>query len=265
MTTTLVTGGTGTLGRVLVPRLAALGHHVRVLSRRPQPPSATSTGAHAWFTGDLRSGQGVDAAVDGADVIVHCATSPRGEQVAAGNLIAAASRTSRPHLVYISIVGVDQVPMFYYKHKLATEKLVAGAGLPWTILRATQFHDLILTACQALARLPVMPVAAGVSFQPVDVREVAGRLAELASAPPAGRAGDLAGPQVATMTDLARSYLRASGRHRRLLAVRLPGASFAAYRSGGHLAPGRAVGRITFEEFLAEQLGPARERSRERR
>jgi uncharacterized protein YbjT (DUF2867 family) len=110
-----------------------------------------------------------------------------------------------------------------------------------------------------------MPVAAGVSFQPVDVREVAGRLAELASAPPAGRVPDLAGPQVRPMTALARSYLRASGRHRRLLPVRLPGATFAAYRSGGHLAPGRATGRITFEEFLAERLGTAQERSREPR
>jgi uncharacterized protein YbjT (DUF2867 family) len=255
MTTTLVTGGTGTLGRVLVPRLSALGHDVRVLSRRPKPSPSGPAGAHGWVTGDLRSGEGVDAAVAGADVIAHCATSQRGEQAAAANLIAAASRATGPHLVYISIVGVDRVSMSYYKHKLATENLISGSGLPWTILRATQFHDLILTFCQTLAKLPVMPVAAGVSFQPVDVREVAARLAELATGPPARRVPDVAGPQVRPMTDLARSYLKASGRHRPLLPVRLPGATFAGLRRGGLLAPGRAVGRVTFEEFLGERFG----------
>jgi uncharacterized protein YbjT (DUF2867 family) len=264
MTTILVTGGTGTLGRALVPRLSALGHDVRVLSRRPQPPPGSPAEAHAWFTGDLRTGEGIDAAASGADVIVHCATSQRGDEGAAGNLIAAASRAGGAHIVYISIVGIDQVPMFYYKHKLATEKLISGSGLPWTILRATQFHDLILTFCQALARLPVMLVPT-VSVQPVDVREVAERLADLAGAPPAGRVPDLAGPQVRPMAALARSYLEDSGRRRALLPVRLPGATFAAIRRGGLLAPDRAVGHITFEEFLAERPGTTRERSREPR
>jgi len=127
----------------------------------------------------------------------------------------------------------------YYRSKLETERLIAGSGLPWTVLRATQFHDLIARGCAALARLPVLPVPAATSFQPVDAGEVAARLAELAAEAPAGRVPDMAGPQVRTAAD-----------HRRVQPVGLPGRAAAALRRGDNLAPGRACGRVTFEEFL---------------
>jgi uncharacterized protein YbjT (DUF2867 family) len=251
MTSILVTGSTGTLGRALVPRLAAAGHTVRSLSRRPPPPSAQPG---AWATADLRRNVGLAAALDGMDVVVHCASAPRGDQTAARNLIAAA-RAGGPHLVYISIAGIDQVPLGYYKAKLATERLIERSGLPWTILRATQFHELILRLCAALARPPVMLVPAGFRFQPVLAAEVAGRLAGLAGQPPAGRVPDMGGPQVRDVRDLAASYLRASGRRRLVVPVLLPGRAFAGFRRGGNLAPGEATGTVTFEEFLAGRFG----------
>lgn len=244
----LVTGGTGTLGRPLVELLADQGAAVRVLSRRPSPVPAPP---YQWCTADLRHGQGLEAAVDGADTIVHCATAVRGDDLAAARaLLAAARRAGRPHLVYISIVGIDRIPMRYYRTKLEVERLVKDSGLPWTILRATQFHDLIAQGCAAAARLPVLPVPAASSFQPIGAAEVAARLAELATGKPAGRVPDVGGPQVRTAADLARSYLRASGRRRRVQPVWLPGRAAAALRRGALLAPGHASGRITFEEFL---------------
>jgi len=272
MSAILVTGGTGTLGRALVPSLAAAGHQVTVLSRRAQPaaaapadagpagagPAAATPAAAApvsWATGDLRSGAGIPAAVAGAEVIVHCATSMSGEAAAARNLTDAARQAGGPHLVYISIVGVDRVPFGYYRSKLAAEQLIAGSGLPWTMVRATQFHNLILAICAGAARLPVMPLPARFRFQPVEVTEVAARLADLAGGEPAGRAPDLGGPEIHPLAVLARSYLRASGRRRMLLAVPLPGAAAAAFRRGGNLAPEHATGRVTFEEFLARRLG----------
>lgn len=258
MTAILVTGATGTLGRALVPRLAEAGYQVRSLSRRP-PPASCPPGA--WATGDLRRDAGLDQAVAGMDVIVHCASAPGGgDRTAARNLIAAARRAGAPHLVYISIVGVDRVPAGYYRAKLAVERLIEDSGLPWTILRATQFHELILRGCELLARLPVLLVPAGTSFQPVSAGEVAGRLACLAGQPPAGRAPDLGGPQVRGTRDLAHSYLRASGRHRRVVPIRLPGRAFAGYRHGGHLAPDQATGTVTFDEFLAARFTSRRPR-----
>ncbi|WP_371614899.1 SDR family oxidoreductase [Streptomyces sp. NBC_00454] len=242
MSTILVTGGTGTLGRPVVERLRTAGHEVRVLSR-----SAPD------FPVDLRDGSGLDAAMAGAEVIVHCASSPRGgDDVAAGHLIRAAERAGTVgHLVYISIVGVDEVPLPYYRTKLKVERMLEASGLGLTILRTTQFHDLVAQALAAAARLPVMPLPAGVSGQPIAVEEVADRLAALAAGPPAGRVPDMGGPEVLTFEEAARAYLAATGKRRPLLTVPLAGKAYAGFKRGGHLTPSHAVGRGTFAEFLA--------------
>ena len=257
MATILVTGGTGTLGRRLVPRLLAAGSDVRVLSRRPRrdgDPAGVD-----WAVGDLRAGSGLADAVRGAAVVVHCASDfrrPRCDLPAARNLIAAASADGSPHLVYVSIVGVDRVPTGYYQVKLEIERMVRDCGLPWTILRVTQFHDLLCYVFQLLAKLPVMLVPPGVSDQPVDAGDVAARLAGLAVGEPAGRAADFGGPRVQPMADLARAWLAAAGLRRRMLPVRLPGQAFRAAAAGGLLAPSHADGRIGFDEFLREHVSP---------
>jgi uncharacterized protein YbjT (DUF2867 family) len=255
----LVTGATGTLGRGVVARLLVAGHRVRVLSRRPRPTSGPATAE--WVTGELLNGEGLAGAVAGVAAVVHCASDPRQPRVdvdGTRNLLQAARAAGTPHLVYISIVGVDRVPYRYYQAKLEAERLIQASRLPWTILRATQFHQLVLLVAERLARLPVVPVPAATSFQPIDAAEVADRLAGLATGPPSGRVPDLGGPQIRTTTDLARVYLAAAGRRRPVLALWLPGAVFAGFRSGGHLTPGRAVGRRASEQFLANQAGRRR-------
>ncbi|MFG1669258.1 SDR family oxidoreductase [Streptomyces sp. Y7] len=249
MTTILVTGGTGTLGRLVTERLRSGGHEVRVLSRHTQP-----------YAVDLRKGgAGLDAAVAGVDTVVHCATSTNGgDEKAAGQLIAAARKAGVRHLVYISIVGVDRVPLGYYKAKLAVERMVEESGLEWTVLRATQFHDLVVKVLGAMARVPVVLIPSGVPDQPVEVAEVADRLAELAVAAPAGRVDDMGGPEVRSFDSLARAYLEATGRKRLVLNVPLWGKAYRAFRSGGHLAPERAVGKGTFEEYLGRRAGGGR-------
>ncbi|GAA3133370.1 SDR family oxidoreductase [Streptomyces echinatus] len=246
MTTILVTGGTGTLGRLVTERLRADGHEVRVLSRRTQP-----------YAVDLRAGgAGLDAAVAGVETVVHCASTPKGgDEEAARNLIAAARRAGVGHLVYISIVGVDQVPLGYYRTKLAVERLVEESGLGWTTLRTTQFHDLLVTLCASLGRLPVLAVPAGVADQPVEAAEVAEQLVELALAAPAGRVPDLAGPEVHGLDSLARAWLRATGRRRPVVRVPLFGKAYRAFRAGCHLAPDRALGKVTFEDHLTRRFG----------
>ncbi|MGW3176087.1 SDR family oxidoreductase [Streptomyces sp. NPDC001153] len=245
MTTILVTGGTGTLGRCVTERLRAEGHEVRVLSRHTPP-----------YAVDLRvGGSGLDAALAGVETVVHCASSPRGgDEQAAGHLIAAARRAGVGHLVYISIVGVDRVPFGYYRSKLAVERRIEESGLGWTVLRATQFHDLLVTLFQGLAKAPVMPVPAGVPDQPVEVAEVAARLVELAVSEPAGRVPDMGGPEVRSLDSLARAYLRATGRRRAVANIPLLGTTYRAFRAGGHLAPEQAVGKGSFEEYLARRF-----------
>ena len=259
----LVTGGTGTLGRHLVPRLRETGREIRVLSRRGQ---AGDDGVE-FVTGDLASGEGIEAAAQGVGVIVHCAGSARGDEDKARNLVAAAPSAGAQHLVYISVVGADRIPaaggidraMFgYYAAKAASERVVADSGLPWTTLRATQFHDLILAVVRQMAKLPLVPVPAGFRFQPVDSDEVAARLVELALGTPAGLVPELAGPRVYEMKDLLRGYLQARGKRRAMVPLPVPGKAARAFRNGANLAPDRPVGRRTWEEFLAEQISDER-------
>lgn len=256
--TVLLTGGTGTLGRLVMPLLRAAGRPVRVLSRHGHEPAD----GIEYVTGDLTTGAGIEAAVDGVGTIVHCAGTAKGDGEKTGNLVRAV-RAGTPHLVFISVVGAERVPVVsaadralfgYFASKRAAERVVEESGLPWTTLRATQFHDLILMTARQLAKLPVVPVFGGVRFQPVDAGEVAARLVELALGAPAGLVPDLAGPRVYGMDELVRSYLRASNRRRLLVPVRLPGRAARAVRDGANLAAEPGAGRRTWEDFLAERV-----------
>jgi uncharacterized protein YbjT (DUF2867 family) len=256
----LVTGGTGRLGRLVVPRLREAGCHVRVLSRR----SHQAEDGLEFAIGDLATGEGLDGAVEGAGTIVHLAGGAKGDEEKARNLVRAASRAGAEHLVSISVVGVERIPvasavdraMFsYFASKRAAEQVVAHSGLRWTTLRATQFHDLMLLVARQLAKLPVIPVPSGFRFQPVDAEEVAARLVELSLGEPSGLVPDIAGPRVYGVAELLRGYLRATHRRRLILPVRLPGEAARALRAGANLAPERPVGHRTWEDFLTERLG----------
>jgi uncharacterized protein YbjT (DUF2867 family) len=221
----VVTGGRGALGR-------------HVVSALPGAVSASrSTGT------DLLRGTGLEALQ--ADVVVHCATSFRREVDMVRTVLSARPK----HLVYVSIVGCDVVPLPYYRQKHAAEQLIVSSGVPWTILRATQFHSLLKGIFEASARLPLMMVP-DFRFQPIDQAEVGDALAALAQGEPAGMAPEMGGPEVHKATDLARTYLEATGKRRRIVPLRLPGKTFAAFRAGGNLTPDRAVGHTTFAEYL---------------
>lgn len=252
----LVTGGTGTLGRPLVAALTGAGQPVRVLSRRPHAEAAWSSAQ--WAVGNLATGAGIEQAVEGVGTVVHCATSvlTRKVDVEGTERLLVALRNpptaEPPHLVYISIVGIDRVPFAYYRAKLEAERLIERSGLPWTILRTTQFHDLVAGFLGALARPPVMLLPRGLRFQPVEVREVAERLVAVSLGGPAGRVTDLGGPEVLGVRELAATYLRAAGRRRATVPV--PGAAARGFRKGGHLCPDHADGKRTWAEFLASRF-----------
>jgi uncharacterized protein YbjT (DUF2867 family) len=253
----LVTGGTGTLGRLIVPRLRDAGLDVRVLSR-----SSREAEDIEFASGDLATGEGIEAAVAGTEMIIHAAGTRKGDDDQARHLVRAASRAGTQHLVFISVVGADRVlvsssidrAMFgYFESKLAAERVVTGSGLPWTTLRATQFQTSMLMLIQQMAKLPVIPVPAGWRFQPVEAAEVADRLVELALGTPSGLVPDIAGPRIYELAELVRTYLQAHGKRRLILPIWLPGKANRAFRAGANLAPERAVGRRAWEELLAAQ------------
>lgn len=258
----LVTGGAGTLGRVLVRALARDGHAARVMSRRARTASAAD--GVEWAVADLVTGEGLRAAVEGVDAVVHAASDPRPSRTEAVDvggtrrLLEAAGAAGVAHLVYISIVGIDQIPLGYYRRKLAAERLVESSGVPHSVLRATQFHSLIDFGLTQLARVPlVMPLPTDFKFRSVAEAEVAERLSACVVAGPRGRLPDFGGPQVLTLGEMARAWKEARGVGKRVVRLPLPGAVAAAFRAGKNTAPDAERGATSWEQWLARRAARA--------
>jgi uncharacterized protein YbjT (DUF2867 family) len=256
MSSILVTGGTGNLGRHVTSRLLKHRHSVRVMSNESNP----SIPERAEFLyGDFGSGQGLEEAATGVDTIVHLATTWRRAQdtqlvdvEGTRRLLEAAKAHSSPHFIYMSIVGVDQSQYFYYKAKYDAEMLVEKGGVPWTIQRSTQFHNFVLWMLQSLKAdtQPEIVVPSGVRFQPIDVGEAADRLVSLVERGPSGRVPEIGGPQVLTIEQATESYLRVRGINARVRSEPLKGDMYDAFRTDAILTPRNKVGKITWEEFL---------------
>jgi len=245
----LVTGGTGNIGSRVVPLLLAGGRDIRILSRHAR---ADAPGIQ-HVVGDTVSGDGLAAALRGVDVVLHLAGGAKGDDVAARNLAAAAREAGVRHLVLISVIGADRMPIGYFRAKAAAERAIAESGVPWTVLRAAQLHDFVLPVARGMARMPLLPIPGGLRFEPVDGDEVAARLAELALGAPAGRVADLAGPEVLDVPQLVTAFRDASGapQRRGRLPIRLPGGIGRAYRAGDNLAaPTAQRGARTWQDFL---------------
>ena len=248
MSTILVTGATGTLGTPTVTQLRAAGHEVRAFSRK---------NAAGLTIGDLLTGEGLADAMAGVDTAIHLSTGKR--DVAQARAIIEASRMSGiAHFILISIVGIEDIPLGYYKNKIEIERLLVESRLPQTILRATQFHEFVDMVFSAQKSLPVV-FAPAFSFQPIAVGEVAARLVELAGADAAGRVPDIGGPEQRTTLDLGKAWKRASGTRRPHWTLSLPGKTMAGYAAGHNLVPGPAYGTGTFDQYLAEKYGAATE------
>jgi uncharacterized protein YbjT (DUF2867 family) len=246
----LVTGGTGRLGRHLVTQLRNKGHRARILTRNPR-------GHVDAVQGDLSTGAGLLKAVSGMDAIIHAATNLTKLQatdvVGTRRLLAMAREEGIKHLVYISIVGMEGVAYPYYKAKLAAEAVVQENIVPWSILRATQFHTLMETFLGAFTKPPLIaPVPFNWQFQPVDPTEVATRLIEAVTQPPAGRLPDFGGPEVRDFKSIATSWLKAKQSNKRLVNLPMPLIRFSRqFAEGRLLTPDHRDGKITFEQYLA--------------
>lgn len=247
-----VVGGTGTLGSVLTGELAGSGHDVLALSRNPRalPPGAEHRSI------DLTGGAGLDGALAGVEVVVDASNSgPRNAAPVlvegTGRLLRASAAAGVRHYVGISIVGCDRVPTAYYDVKVEQEKTIAAGQVPWSLLRATQFHTLIAWTFGRIGRLGVVP-SGDARLQPVDVGVVAARMAVVAVAEPAGRLGDVAGPEVLTLSELAQAWRRAG--HRTIpLRIPLPRRIGRPLREGALTDPGAAAGGATFAEWLERE------------
>ncbi|HWK26657.1 MAG TPA: NAD(P)H-binding protein [Solirubrobacter sp.] len=230
-----IVGGTGTVGAEAARELTARGHRVRVLARTARE-----------FPVDLVTGSGLTRALEGVDVVIDAAQGGRDVLVGGcARLLAAERAAGVAHHVAISIIGIDRVGGRYYRTKLEQEAAVQAGGVPWTIVRASQFHTLVARAFSASARFGVVP-SVPVPLQPVDPREVGRVLAATAEAEPSFAITQFAGPEVVSVRELAHRWRRQTGSHAVPLRLPVP----RTLRSGGLTNPGAWRGQVTFDSWL---------------
>jgi len=251
-----VVGGTGVLGAPLVAALAARGNEVLALSRTA--PKALPDGA-AHRAVDLTSGQGLAEALAGAEAAVDCSNAPPKAGPAQAVLVEGTRRLLQAeaeagvhHHVGISIVGCDRVPIPYYRAKAAQEEAIAVGTIPWSLLRASQFHQLLAYMFERCGRLRVLPTGKA-RLQPIDPTLVATRLAEAVHAGPGGRLPEIAGPRVQTLGELAAAWRQARGKGALPLRVPMIGPVGKPVREGALCNPAAAAGGPTFEQWLGHE------------
>ena len=263
----LLTGGTGNLGRELLPKLAQAGHDVVTLSRRPLPQGLP--GIHV--RGDLSTGEGVDEAMSGCDAVVHAATGGFGDRYSlrwaifhrstvdvqgTQVLLEAAHRVGISHFLFTSIVGMDRVPYWpniyrFFKHKLAAERLVRESSMPWTIVRLTPFHPLLDQVFTWQFGLPAPVMVLDTMGQPIDPADAADVVITYLARDPACDVIEVGGPEVLTAREIVDAWTSRKGIDRKARIFRAPGRMGRAMAEGALTCPDNATGHITWTEWLA--------------
>ena len=255
----LVTGASGLLGQSLLAQEVPQNIIVRTTSRR-EPQQYSSS----WMRADIQTGEGVEDVVRDIDVIVNAASSPRQSTIETDvdgtrRLLAAAKRAGVSHVVHISIIGIEKVPLAYYRAKVAAEHVVKEAGIPYTIVRGTQFHPFVRQLASAMLKGPFAFVPAGWLVQPIDVHEFAATVWRYASQPPCKCTVHVAGPEILEYTDVVRTMLAADSRKALVLPLPMPGRMSAALRSGALTDSTAKMGTVTWKEWCARRAGAARQ------
>jgi uncharacterized protein YbjT (DUF2867 family) len=254
-----VVGGTGVLGSLVVGELVARGDEVRILSRRA-PARMPQGASHRRI--DLADGEGLSEGIEGMEAVVDASNELKKAEAVlvegTRRLLEAESAAGVDHHVAISIVGCDRTPWSYYDAKVAQEQAVSAGPVPWSTLRATQFHQLLSGTFGSAGRYRLAPVSRRVRLQPIDPAVVAKRLAEIAHAEPAGRVPDVAGPRVQTLSELSRAWRRHAGRRLLPIPAPIPGKLGRSLREGSLCNPEAAAGGPTLAEWLGGGPGPTR-------
>lgn len=252
----LVTGGNGHLGKYIVDILLEKGLKTAVLTTQTNNSVQNNL---EFFKGDLFENYGLKEAAAGAEVIIHCASNPRNFQQTdiegTKNLLEAIDQKTIKHFIYISIVGIDKSDYPYYQGKLAVENSIANSGIPFTILRTTQFHDFVLNMIKALENqskeYDVMKIPSGLRFQSVAVQEVASLLAVLALESPKGVMEDFGGPEVLHFEEMVETYFKINKSNKKLELEQPEDIRHKLFTTGVYLCPENNFGKQTWKEYAA--------------
>ena len=254
------------MGQDLVRTLLRRGDRVRVLARSPRRDPDVE-----WATGDLASGEGLQAALDSVHTVINAATfspiarrggirpvdfftSPSGVDVEGTERLLALSRAANvQHFLHVSIVGLNEASLPYARVKLRGEQMVRKSDLPWSVVRAMPFYYLLEKMLAGLAWLPAWPVPKA-SFNPVDTSDVADYLATCAMEGPRGVRDEIGGPEDLSCSEFARQYQHARDMHRPIW----PLLSEKSARGMGFVVSHGARGKLRWSDWLQRDAAETR-------
>lgn len=262
MTALCVAGGTGQVGREVVRLAAAAGHQVSVLSRHVPPVgSEKHNDGVTYFAGDATTGDGLAAAVAGADVVIDCLEGQFGKARkrfadGGGRLLVAAHAAGVRKAVALSIINCDLGSSAYYASKAAKERKYDESPLQTVVVRATQFHGLVATIFAAGAKVRIVPTFKGARFQSISPVDVAAALLEAAAGDGHAeqhRVVTIAGPEALAMRQMAESWMSITGARSKIIEMPLPGPMGDFLRAGHNLTSEPPYGKETFVSWLEKR------------
>lgn len=245
----MVTGSTGHLGSALLNQLTNSDYKVKVTSRR----KPDSTDKFEWVYSDFLSGEGLEEAVKDVEVIIHAATSPQKNSkmidvTGFGKFLSKLQHIK--HFIYPSIVGIEDVPLKYYRHKLEAEELLKNSSIPFTIVRATQFHSFVESLLISKPLFNRYFVPRNIKFQSVDKGEFSNHLIDLINKDPQGRIDDFGGPSIMTLKEMAELKIKINNETNKVVSIPLTGKLYNSLLDGKNTNINQKIGKITFEEYL---------------
>ncbi len=253
MSNITITGGTGTLGSEIVKQFLEQKQEVSILTTKEKKDIQGNVNI---IKGDLTEKNSLEPAFRDAEIVVHCASNPINPQAVdiegTRNLLAAVNPDRLKHIIYVSIVGVNRSDYPYYVAKYEAEKLILASGFPSTILRATQFHNLVLRRLIEPADQtgdPVIRVPADMRFQSIDIKDISNKIVDLVLNDPTNAILTAGGPEISTLEEMTEVYLDFLGENKQIVPDP-DDTSFPSFKSGINLCPEHAYGKITWKAFL---------------
>lgn len=251
----LVTGASGRLGTHVTRSLRLAGISVTGTSRQPRSADGVE-----WLEADVTTGRGLEEALQGVDVVVHLASAPyrrsytdKVELDGTSHVLEAARRTGVGHILYTSIVGADHVPWGYFRTKVQAERLIQASPVPWSILRATQFHEFLDAALSAVSRTRLLVADRNIAVQPVDVRDLSRHICDVIERGPSWRIEEFGGPAVLSMDQAVRRWRDVRRLRRPVIPLRLPGKTGRGFRAGLLTTAAQPTGQISWDRYVAEK------------
>ncbi|CAF4527044.1 unnamed protein product [Rotaria sp. Silwood1] len=267
MVKVLIVGGTGPVGQTLSKLFLSSQTPFLIGSRNPisinnENDNVASQSTSNWIHMDLTKNEGINKSIDDdVDTILYLASLPQattndGQPIditLTKNLLNSIQKKNIKHLVYLSIVGVDKMPFSYYKGKLECERLIKESGIPYTILRATQFHSLVEDFANYLLNYPMDTISKVAKIQPIQIEAVAMELAKIVKEPPLNSTYDIGGRKIYTMKEIADSLLEARPEKKPTVNMPIIDEILNGFAEGYNTCDNISLNSNTWEEYLANK------------